>query len=96
MGVELFQLFNSVWEDKTKGFSFKMIQKSSKMIKNKELSRNDFVKDMNNFAEIFLKEMAEELKNDPKIISAFAGKEELLCEAIDYGIITTINDARSF
>jgi|GEM_PF-2967670 len=96
MGMELYKIFDQTWKEKTKGFFLKMIERASEVKENEELSRREFVKEMDSFAEKLLKETSEELRSDPRIISAFLGKEDILNKIIDYGITTTIYEARSF
>jgi hypothetical protein len=100
MGTELFKVFNQTWSELTKDFFFEMIQKANDFFenyfqKNQNLPRSEFVKKMEDLSEEILKLKAEILRNDPRIISAFSGKEEILSQVIDYAISTTIFEARN-
>lgn len=102
MGEELYQVFDQIWKEKTKGFLYNLIQKTGEFLENyfdnnnnKDLPRSEFVKKMDEFAETLLNEKAKEIRDDPKIISAFSGKEDVLNKVIDYLISMTIYEARN-
>lgn len=94
-GNELFELFKTVWNNYTNGFYINMIKKSSDL-KGEYLQREFFIKEMDFHARTYLTDISEHFKSDQRIVSAFNGKIELLNKLIEFGISSTINEAKFF
>lgn len=85
----LYNIFQAVWVDVNKE-SKREIDKAIEQIKaNKKMSINDIDQSIDEFELKFIKEKAIEVKNDPRIVSAFSGKEEILNEGL-YGVMLSM------
>lgn len=96
IGMDLYKVFDQIWKEKTKGFINEMFKRAGEVKSEKELTHEEFVKEMDAFAEKYLKEKGVQLRTDPQIVSAFSGKEEILNNVIDYGISTSIYIIKNF
>ncbi|MFA6524085.1 MAG: hypothetical protein WC264_00450 [Candidatus Paceibacterota bacterium] len=91
MGTELYNIFDKVRTEMTSNSEdqFKDAIEQIKMTKN--LSLDELNQEISNLIIRYFKIKGEEIKNDPRIKSAFFGKEELLDKAINF-IITSLVD----
>ena len=96
IGMELYIIFDPIWKNVTKGFLNKLIKRACEIKGERELTDKEFIKEIDTYAETLLRYDSKILKEDPRIISAFLGKEELLNKIIDYAVSTTIYIARNF
>ncbi len=95
MGAELLKVFNKVWEDVTLG-SEEKLNKAIERLKETILSHIELNQEIIKLEERFLKLKTNELKNDPRIVSAFAGKEELLNKGVQLAISSTLEMSTTF
>lgn len=96
LGMNLYQVFDPIWKEMTKEFMTKLIKRGCEIRSEKQLTKNEFYKEIEVFGIMLLEESSKKLKDDPRIISAFSGKEELLNKIIDYAVSTTLYIAKNF
>lgn len=84
-GPEIGKVFNQVWNEISDGYEdrLEMAVYAGEDDKTQKLSPEIFRQKMYDLMEKFFKEKIIQLKNDPSIVSAFIGKEELLNKYID-------------
>lgn len=89
MGKELYKIFDQVWIEINKS-SEKEIRKAIDEIRNnKKILNEEKEQAIDEFELRYIKENARKVKNDPRIISAFSGKEEILREGI-FGVMLSM------
>jgi len=100
MGNELFTLLNRKWQDLTREFDIEMVKETADFFekyfqKNQYLPRKEFEEKMEELSKNLLGVKAETLKRDPDIASSFTGKEDILNQALDFIISSTIFEMRN-
>jgi len=91
MGVQLFKVFNDVFKDKTTGSEREFNEQIEQIKAKRHLSQRELSKEILKLNEAFIVKKVAEVQNDPRIISAFAGKEELLKKGTEFAMSSTIN-----
>lgn len=91
MGIESYKIFNRIWKDLTKGFKNILNEAINQYRQEKQLSPEELKKITMEFSEIFFKEKGKELKVNPKIVSHFQGREDLLDRSIEHAIKATLD-----
>ncbi len=83
MGTDLFNIYQKVWSDVTKEGKNE-IDKAVEQLKNTtDLSPKHLNEELIKLDERFLKEKSSQVKNDPRIVTAFLDKGELLNKSIE-------------
>ena len=99
-GIELYKVFRQVWKELTNLNEVNEEVRQWNKFREKqslpELSQDEQKRGYAILAEKFLKYKGEELKQDPRIISAFSGKEDVLDKSVDYAISTTMNFIKNY
>lgn len=82
IGTELFKVFDKVWIEATKEGKKEIAEAVDQLERTLNISPKEFNRKLKEIDEQYLKEKAILVKSDPRIISDFKGKEELLDRAI--------------
>lgn len=91
MGSDLYEIFSNVQEELTSIGKEKLINALEQIKKTKNLSLEELNQEIANLNNSYLKIKGEEIKNDPRIKSAFNGKERLLDNAISFSIKSLVD-----
>jgi len=84
IGAELFNVFDEVWIDATKEGKSEIKNEVDQLESTfKLLFPKEYNSELERIDKKYLKEKAEQVKNDPRVVQAFSGKEELLNKALD-------------
>ncbi len=93
MGATLYKTFDEVWKDCTRGFGRNIIEVKSRLVnENPKIPLDELSNELSVFYNSYLNAKAEVLKKDPRILSSFKGKEELLNKVLKTSI-TSISTA---
>lgn len=89
MGIDANQIFNEVWDNLYNGPTGLEIKEAEQTAQRKKYSRptvETALQDMVEFRERFFKWMEKFIKIDPRIITAFKGKEDILNQKIEFEV----------
>lgn len=89
MGKELYEVFDKVWIRVNQNSGKEFNEAIEKIKENKKMSLEDIEQAIAEFELSFIKGKAREVKNDPRIIKAFSGKEEILKSGI-YSVMVSM------
>ncbi len=86
-GPDLFTIFEKVWDKELIFFMKEDINNAmDSILETKDLNHEEYRKEHFAIMKRYLDEKISLLKKDPRIISAFAGKEALLDKALDFNM----------
>ena len=91
MGIELYTTLNQVMGDITNESQDKMNEAVKQIRETKIISNEELCNEIFKLQERFLIEKSSQVRSDPRIVSAFSGKEELLYKGIDFTISSMFN-----
>ena len=89
LGPELDETFRMVYDEVEEKFKPKMVE-AMEQIKKQNLNDKEYKKELVNLTARVFERMGSEVKKDPRITSAFSGKEELLDKTIKFYITNTV------
>ena len=83
MGTELFKVFDQSWLNATKDGKKELSEEIAKINKLVSMFPQKYKEKLEHVNEKYLEEKANQIKNEPLVVQAFTGKEELLNKAIE-------------
>jgi len=89
MGEKLYNVFDKVWIEVNQDSTQEINEALDQIKKDKKMSSEDIEQAIDEFELSFIKGKARIVKNDPRIVSAFLGKEEVLRNGL-YGVMLSM------